>query len=101
MSEESETLTSPCGLSVDGGLSPFAPILGDRPGDRIVQASIQGTKVLGGDRRVQFHRQFGDGLTDVAIVVHDLRQGEPSAQQIMPVLDCAPADLGVPDQAEA
>ena len=101
MSEESEALTSPCGLSIDAGLISFALILGDRAGDGVVQASVQLAKVVGADRCVQFHRQFGDGLTDIAIVVHDLRHREPLKQEVMSVLDRARADLGARNLAEA
>ena len=60
------------GLSVEGGLISFAPVLGDRARDGVVEASVQRAKVVRADGRVHFHRQLGDGLTDVAIVVHDL-----------------------------
>ena len=52
--EEPETLAAACGLSIDAGLIPFAPVLGYRPRDGIVKASIQRPKVVGADGRVQF-----------------------------------------------
>ena len=45
---------------------------GDGVSDGVVKASVQRAKVIGADRRGQFDSQIGHGLTDVAIVVHDL-----------------------------
>ena len=49
----------------------------------------------------ELHRQIGDGLTDVAVVVHDLRHGEALKQQVVPVQHRAVADLRARRQAEA
>ena len=46
------------------------------------------------DRRAHFHRQLGDRLADVAVVVHDLRHREPLPQQLMAMSDGAFPDLG-------
>ena len=43
--------------------------------------------VLPRQRRIHFHGQFCDGLTDIAVVVHHLRNSEPLTQQVMPVLE--------------
>ena len=94
MSQEPEALAPARGFSIEGGLISFAPVLGDRARDGVVKASVQRAKVVRADGRVHFHRQLGDRLTDVAIVVHDLRHGEPLKQQVVPVLDRAPANLG-------
>ena len=94
VSQEPEALAPARGLSVEGGLISFAPVLGDGARDGVVQASVQRAKIICADGRVHFHGQLGDGLTDVAIVVHDLRHGEPLKQQVMPVMDRAPANLG-------
>ena len=48
-----------------------------------------------------FHRQFGDGLTDIATVVHNLRDGESLTQKFMTMLNRAPADLGACKLVEA
>ena len=72
MGEEPEPFGPACGFAVDARLIALTSVLGHRARDGIVQASVQRPKVVGADRRVQFHRQFGDGLTDIAIVVHDL-----------------------------
>ena len=40
---QSEALTSPCRLSIDGGLSSFAPILGDRP---VLLRSLMASRAL-------------------------------------------------------
>ena len=101
MGQEPEALAPACGLAIDARLIALTPVLGHRARDGIVQASVQRPKVVGADRCVQFHRQFGDGLTDIAIVVHDLRHGESLTQEVMSVLDRAPADLWARDLAEA
>src|SRR5687767_3778181 len=101
MGEEPEALASACGLSVDTGLISLTSVLGDCARDGIVKASVQRTKVVRADRRVQFHRQLSDGLTDVAIVVHDLRHGETLKQEVMSMFDRAAADLGARGLAEA
>ena len=101
MGEEAEALAPACGFSIDARLISLTPVLGDRAGDGIVEASIQRPKVVGADRGVQLHCQFGDGLTDIAIRVHDLRHREPLKQEVMSMLDRAPADLGAGGLAEA
>ena len=72
MSQEPEPLVLANGLSVEGGLILFAPVFGDGARDGVVKASVQHTKIIRADGRVRFHCQLGDGLADVAIVVHDL-----------------------------
>ena len=69
MRDETEALAPACGLSVDARLMSLTPVLGHGAGDGIVQASIQRPEVLGADRGVQFDRQFGDRLADVAVIV--------------------------------
>ena len=93
MSQEPSALAPTRGLSIEGGLILFAPEFSDGARDGVVKASVQRAKVVGADRRVLFHCQLGDGLTHVAIIVHDLRDREPLKQQVMPVLDCASTDL--------
>ncbi len=56
----------------EAALISFAPELGDGARDGVVKASVQRAKVVRDDGLVSFHSQVGDGLTDVAIVVHDL-----------------------------
>ena len=46
MSEESEALTSPCGLSIDAGLISFALILGDRAGDGLIVRPSREERIL-------------------------------------------------------
>ena len=72
MSEEPEALAPAGGFSVDVGLIAFAPVLGDRAGDGVVKASVERAKVVRADGQIHFHRQLGNGLTDIAVVVHDL-----------------------------
>ena len=93
MSEESEAFAPARALPVEGRLILFTSVLGHGARDRLVQAAVQCAKVIRADGRVQFNCEVGDGLTDVTIIVHDLRHGEPLKQQVMPVLNCAPANL--------
>ena len=101
MSEEPSALVPSRGFTRESGLISLTSILRNRAGDGIVKASVQRTKVVRADRHVQFHRQLRDGLTDIAIVVHDLRHGKPLKQEVMSMLDRAPANLGARNHAEA
>jgi hypothetical protein len=101
MGEEPEALAPAGRFPVDARLISLAPVLGHRARDGIVQASVQRPKVVGADRCVQFHRQLGYGLTHIAIIVYDLRHGESLKQEVMSMLDRAPADLGTRKLAEA
>lgn len=47
MREEPEALVSPRGLALDVRLIPFASMLGNGPGDGVVEAAVQGAKVFG------------------------------------------------------
>jgi len=88
-------------LTFKCGLVAFAPVLGDRSGDRFVKAAIQYAKVVRADGRVRLHRQLGDGLTDVAIIVDHLRDGEALKQKVVTMLERGPANLRARVQAEA
>ena len=72
MSQEPRALIPARRLSIESGLILFAPEFGDGTRNRVVKAPVERAKVVRADGRVRFHRQLGDGLTDVAIVVHDL-----------------------------
>jgi hypothetical protein len=100
MSEEARALVPSRGL-IANRLISLTSVLGNRASDRVVKASVQRAKVVGTDGCVQFDGQLRDGLTDIAIVVHDLRHGEPLKQEVMAMLDRAPADLGARNRAEA
>ena len=79
----------------------LAPVLRDGARDGVVEAAVQHAKVIGADGRVHFHGELGDGLTDVAVVVHDLRDREPLSQQVMPVLNRAVGDVGIRPETRA
>ena len=66
----------------------LASELGHRARDGVVEASIERVKVPRTDRDRRFACQFSDGLTHIAVVMHDLLNGEPFKKQITPVLDC-------------
>lgn len=85
MREEAETLVPARRLTVEGGLIASAPELGHGTGDGVIQASVEGSKIVGADGSVLFQRQFGDGLTNIAVVMHDLRHREALKQKVMPV----------------
>jgi hypothetical protein len=94
MGQESEALVAAHALSIERGLILSTPVLGDSARDGVVKASVQRAKLIRADGRAHFYRQLGDRLTHVAVVMHDLRDGEPLKQQGMPVLNRASANLG-------
>jgi hypothetical protein len=100
MGKAPKALAPACGLSINARLISLTAVLRHRACDGIIEASVQRPKIVGADGNVQFHRQFGDGLADVAIVVHDLPHREPLMQEVMAVLDRAVADLRARNQAE-
>jgi hypothetical protein len=95
MREKPEALGFARGFGVDGGLIALTPVFSDGARDRIVQAPVQGAEFIRADGHLSLHRQVGDGLTDVAIRMHDLRHGEPLIQEIMTVPEGGVADLHV------
>ena len=101
MGEKSEPFGPACGFAIDARLIALTSVLGHRARDGIVQASVQRAEVVGADRCVHFHCEFGDGLTDIAIVMNHLRHGESLAQEIVSMLDRTPPDLRACDFAEA
>jgi hypothetical protein len=90
--QEPEALIPAHGLSTVGERS-LARVLADRTGDGVGQAAIQEPKVSRAHGCTRFDRQLRDGLTDVAIIVDDLRHREPLAQHVVPVEDRASANL--------
>ena len=50
----------------------FAFELRDGVRDSVVEAVVEHAKIVGADGRIHFHRELDDGLTDGAIIVHDL-----------------------------
>ena len=50
----------------------LSSILGDCAGDGVVQAPVQYAEVPDTDWGALFHGELGDGLADVAIVMHHL-----------------------------
>jgi hypothetical protein len=59
-------------LRTSNGLILFASELRDGVREGMVEAVIEQAKIVGADGRIHFHRELDDGLTDGAIVVHDL-----------------------------
>jgi hypothetical protein len=66
----------------------FPSVLRDGTRDSVIKASIQSAKVIRGNRPSCLRCQFGDGLTDITIIVYDLRDGETLTQKVFPVLAC-------------
>ena len=91
--EEAQALLLARVLPHDGGLVARAPVFGHGAGDRVVQAPVQGAELVDGHRRLGLHSQFGDGLTDVAVGMDDLRHRESLKQEVVTVLDRAVADF--------
>ena len=59
-----------------------ARVLGDRFGNGGIQAAIQGMKLPVCDRRALLDGELGNGLADVAVVVHHLRDVESQGAEI-------------------
>ena len=70
-----------------------APECGDGMRDRIVEAPVEGAKLVRGDVRFLFDRQIGNGLADVAVAVDHLVDAESEAQQVAPVQSRSAADF--------
>ena len=64
-----------------------------RAGDGVVEASIEGAKVVGADGGMQLSRELGHRLADIAIVVHHLPDRQSLQEQITPVLARARQDV--------
>ena len=60
-------------------------VLGDRVGDGVVEAPVEGAELGRGDRRHSFESELGDGLAHVAVVVDHLPDGEPDPEQLLAV----------------
>ena len=71
MSQGRDALRLVSGISFKG-LITFLRVLSDGGCDGVVKGSVQQAEVIRADGRVQFHRHLGDGLTDVAVAMHDL-----------------------------
>ena len=94
MGQEPEALCPAGGFSIEGPLHTDASVLGDGRGDGLVKTSIQRSEVPGADGRVSFHGQLGHGLTDIAVVVHDLGYRHSLNQKVISVQKRASSDLG-------
>jgi hypothetical protein len=101
MRKEPETLVLTGAFAVDRGLMTFASVLSDGARHRVVQARVEQPKIVRADRGTHFHGQLGDRLTDIAVIVHDLRDAETSNEKVVPVQDGAPANLRTRREPEA
>jgi hypothetical protein len=98
--EEFQSVGAPSRCDIHGGLIPLTSIFADRPGNRIVEASVEDTEIRTADHGAHFRRQLGDRLADVTIVVHDLGHREPLPEQLTAVSDRTFADVGTRSPAE-
>ena len=99
MYEETEALVVTCMLCFNGGCIPCPTIFGDGTRHSVVKASVQSAKIIGRDWRVALDGQFGNSLTDIAVVVNDLRHCKSSKQQIVSMLQGGLADRGAARRA--
>ena len=77
-----------------GGLQFSLPsVLGNRLGGHVVEAAVQRVELVGRDFRFHLVGEFGDRLTDVAVVMHDLPDGEALLEKIAGVVDGVGAHL--------
>jgi hypothetical protein len=60
-------------------------ILGNRAGDRVIEAAIRGPELINLDGSVRLNRQIGDGLANVAVIPNRLLESESLCEQISPV----------------
>ena len=67
-------------------------MFGHRAGDRGIEAAIQDVEFFGGHRNALLNRDLGNGLADVAVVVHDLGNVESQRAQLAPMLERRRAD---------
>ncbi len=67
--------------------------LAHRVGDRVVKAAVERAELVDRERRVAFDGEVGDGLAEVAVVVHDGLHGEAESQQFPAMRGGAHADL--------
>lgn len=72
MRQEPEPLCASRRFSIESGLIAFPAVLSDGARDGVVQTLVEGAKVFRADGYVQFHRQFREGLADIAVIVHHL-----------------------------
>ena len=54
----------------------------DGVGNRVIEAAVERTKFGRGDRLMMFPGQLGDGLAHISVVVDDLVNGVPKAEQL-------------------
>lgn len=73
------------GTLVGDGLVASALVLGDGVGDGVVEAAIQGVKLVCGDGRVGLVGELGDDLTDIAVAVDHLAHAEAHRQHLAAV----------------
>src|SRR6185437_7997291 len=92
--EESQPLLRLNGLSVCHDKIPLVAEFGDRIGNRVVQTAVEGAKFVDLKRRIALIREIGNGLTQVAVVVHDLVNRKSERHQFSSVLCSCPADFG-------
>ena len=83
----------PLGFRIGGFQLALPSVLGDRLGRHVVEAAVQRMELIGRDFRFQLFRELGDRLTEVAIVVDDLADGEALLEEILGVVDCVRAHL--------
>jgi hypothetical protein len=99
--EEAHSVSAIRRWHTDGGPIPLKTVFGHRSGNRVVEAPVEHAEIRGAERRVSLNRQLGDRLTDITIVVHDLRHGESLLEKLAAVLDRALRDRWVRSEAEA
>jgi hypothetical protein len=63
-------------------------------GDTVVQAAVEGAKLVHRDRRVLLEREVGDRLAEIAVVVDHLIDGEALLEELAPVQRRRAAELG-------
>jgi len=80
-------------LKCEAGVPPDAEFR-DRISDGFVEATIQRTELIEGERSIALNREVCDGLAKVAVVVNYLVYGKPQLHEFLPVRSGAQAHLG-------
>ena len=68
--------------------------LGGGDGDGVVETAVEGAEFIVGKRRAYLDGEIGDGLAKIAVIVHDLFDGETVLQELAAMLLRAQSHFG-------
>ena len=85
MHEKTKALIDLGGLLARYGGVPLEAELSHGIRNGVVKASVQGTKLVDAERRIALHRQVGNRLAKVPVVVNDLVDRKAQLQELLAV----------------